>query len=213
MGDRQKAASLSISGMNGRSAAARGTIDKGVGTPLEGRAGRPSSLASHQRASDFVVKGVPAREFVVPLVAATVVLLMALRFAGELPDPVASAWDPDGSPVDSNHRLIELVTGVAVTGASAVVPLLLTVRVRRPVGQRLLVVAAHVLPVLFAGHRWRLVEANRGAPSWDLATSAAEPSVVYALAVAAALWGWWASRDRGYGDGVAERGGSGNRPG
>jgi hypothetical protein len=159
-----------------------------------------------------VVKGVPARDFVIPVLAVTVVLLMALRFAGELPDPVASAWDPDGSPVDSSHCLIELVTGVAVTGASAVVPLLLTVRMRRAVGQRLLIVASHVLPVLFAGHRWRLVEANRGVTSWDLATSAADPSFVYALAVAAALWGWWASRDRGDTDGAAERGGSENRP-
>lgn len=159
-----------------------------------------------------MIEGVSAREFVFPLVAVATVVLMALRFAGDLPDPVASAWDLDGSPVDSANRLIELVTGVAITGASAVVPLLLTNRSSWPVGQRLLVVAGHILPVLFAGHRWRLIEANRGAASWDLALSAAEPSAVYALAAAAALWGWWASRDRGDGDGVAERGGSWLRP-
>lgn len=128
------------------------------------RADRPSSSASHQRASGFVVKGVSAREFVIPLVAATLVLLMAFRSAGQLPDPVASAWDLADSPVDRRNRLIELVTGVAVTVASAVVPLLLAVRVRQPVGQRLLVVAAQVLPVLFVGHRWRLVAATRGRP-------------------------------------------------
>ena len=165
-----------------------------------------------ERAGGSVVKGVSAREFVFPVLAVAVVLFMALRFAGELPDPVATAWDPDGAPVDSNHRLIELLTGVVVSGASAVVPLLLTIRVRRSVGQRLLIVAAHVLPVLFGGHRWRLVEANRGVTSWDVATSAAEPSFLYAVAVAAALWGWWVSRDRGDIDGAAERGGSENRP-
>lgn len=150
-----------------------------------------------------MVKGVPARGFVLPLMAVTVVLLMAVGFAGELPDPVASAWDADGAPVDSASRLVELAAGVAITGASAVVPLLLSNRVRRQVGQRLLVVAAHVLPVLFAGHRWRLIEANRGAASWEVAMSGVDPAGVYALAAAAALWGWWASRDRGDGDDVA----------
>lgn len=179
----------------------------------EGRADRPSSLAPHQHASGFVVKDVRAREFVVPLVAVAAVLLMALRFGGELPNPVASAWGPDGSPIDSANRFVELLTGVAITGASAVVPLLLIGRSSRPVGQRLLVVVAHVLPVLFAGHRWRMIEANRGAASWDLATSGAEPSAMYPLAVAAALWGWWASRERGDGNGVVGRGGSGNQSG
>ena len=174
---------------------------------------RASSLVSHQHASGPVVEGVPAREFVIPMLAVAAVLLMALRFAGELPDPVASAWGPDGLPIDSSSRLIELVTGVVLTGASAVVPLLLAKRARQRLGQRLLVVAAHVLPVLFAGHRWRLFEANREAASWELATSTAETAAVYALAAAAACWGWWASRDREDGDGVAEGGDSRNRPG
>ena len=138
----------------------------------------------------------PELEWLVPLLAVVFVSVLGLRYWTAIPDPMATSWDADGAPVDANHRVIDVPTGVGITAAVAAVPVAMANRVRSTTSARSLVTGGHVLAVLVAGQRWRTITANAGAASWQEATTTVSATPVFVLAIAVGVLGWWASGHR-----------------
>ena len=134
-------------------------------------------------------------EWVVPLLALLFAFGLTATF-NALPDPMASEWTIEGMPVDHRPRLLELLVGPVIVGFAGITPLFWAQRVQTVRAARGLVVAGHVLVVLLAGHRWRSITANYGAPDWQSATTTVSSIPVIVLAAVAGAFGWWASAHR-----------------
>lgn len=143
----------------------------------------------------------PPWEWAIPVLSIVFVVALILRFGAGLPNPMATSWSPDGTPLESNGRVAELVGGTAITAAGAGAPVVAGTRARSGATARGLVAAGHVLGVLFAGHRWRVITANADAASWPEASSTVSATPVFALAVVAGIVGWLVSIHLGARDG------------
>lgn len=135
----------------------------------------------------------PPWEWALPLLCVVFVVALVVRFGAGLPNPMATSWAPDGTPLESNGRVVEMLGGTTMTVAGAGAPVLAATRTRSGATAGGLVVAGHVLGVLFAGHRWRVITANAEATRWQEATSTASATPVFALALAAGVLGWFVS--------------------
>ena len=141
-------------------------------------------------------------EWALPGLCVVFVIALIVRFGVGLPNPMATAWAPDGTPLESNGRVVELLGGTTITVAGAGAPVLAATRTRSGATARGLVVAGHVLGVLLAGHRWRVITANAGAVSWQDATSTVSAAPVLVIAVVAGVVGWFVSSHTGRSDGA-----------
>ena len=145
--------------------------------------------------------------WLVPGLAVGVTMFLLIARAGQLPDPMATGWSSDGTPIQSSPRLLELAVGgfLVVLGAAftGLAGLMVTRRFAR-----MLIAFGHLASVGWAGHRWRVVAANVAADRWTEAAGPRSLTVVVAAALVAGVWGWVVS---GWAEpvGPSARGGSG----
>ncbi len=136
-------------------------------------------------------------EWAIPLVTTVGTLAVAVAFANDLPDPVATGWSEDGTPNARGSRLRELAAGPIVVAAVALAPVAAANRVAEVGAARTLVVVGHALGTLGLGNRWRVIHANRQTTHWADAVEPMPPLTFVALAVTAGLIGWFISAHRG----------------
>ena len=135
-------------------------------------------------------------EWAIPVATTIGTLAVAVAFAGDLPDPVATGWAEDGTPYARGSRLRELAVGPIVVAVAALVPVAAANRVAEVGAARTLVVAGHTLGTLGLGNRWRVIDANRQMTHWEEAVGPTSPLAFVTLAVITGLIGWLVSAHR-----------------
>jgi uncharacterized membrane protein len=135
-------------------------------------------------------------EWVLPVTGVLTSAAVAVAFAGELPDPIATRWTPSGNPDAASGRFGELTIGTLVIAFFALMPVAMADRATGIGPRRTMVVVGHVLTTFGTGHRLRTVTANQAADHWTDATVGLPVMPIVFTAVAAGLAGWWLSGHR-----------------
>ena len=136
-----------------------------------------------------------ALEWLVPVVAVVVAVIVAAVGWVRLPDQVATGWPQAGGVEGPSPRWLELSLGVVVVAAAAAFtwPASQVASVR---AARWLVVFAHVTAVAWLGRLIRVVSANLDVAHWTEAGARLSIPAIIAASVVAGAVGWAVSAHR-----------------
>jgi hypothetical protein len=137
-------------------------------------------------------RSLPARELVVPVLAVLAAVVLPLLAWPRLPDPIAIHWGLDGRPDGSAPLVIDVVLFSVMTVLIAVLPLVAVVRAHRDTARTMLTLS-HGMGAFFGLLRWRTLELNLDATSWEAAGSLTlvDLALLLGLALPFAFVGWW----------------------
>jgi hypothetical protein len=132
------------------------------------------------------------RELAVPVLATAAAVVLPILAWSRLPDPIAIHWGFDGRPDGNAPLVVDAVLLAVMTALVALLPLVAVVRAHRSAARTMLMLS-HGMGAFFVLLRWRTIELNLDAPSWDAAGSFTLLDIGLLLGLAAPFGfvGWW----------------------